>query len=154
MPPAALAANPVVRPGTRVECLAEDYPAMPSNGTRPVYVTGLGRVRYCKTCGQPEDQCRCRKAPARSAGPAALAPRDGVVRLFRERAGRKGRGVTLVVGLPDDAALLRELATSLKKLCACGGTLRGDVIELQGDVREIVLPRLESLGYRVKLAGG
>lgn len=125
----------------------------PSNGDRPVYVTGIGRVRHCKTCGLPEDQCRCRAAPASSSGPSARAPRDGVVRLFRDRAGRKGRAVTLVVGLPEDAALLRELATSLKKLCACGGTLRGDVIELQGDVREIIRPKLESLGYRVKLAG-
>lgn len=126
-----------------------------SNDPRPVYVTGIGRVRYCKTCGRPEDQCRCReeRGRARIAGPAAQQPRDGVVRLLRETKGRGGRGVTLVVGLPDDPALLRELATSLKKLCGCGGTVRGDVLELQGDVRQTIRPKLEALGYRVKVAG-
>lgn len=130
---------------------------MPTSSTsnRPVYTTGIGRIIYCTACGQPQDQCRCHAARVRSTSPAAQAPHDGVVRLFRDRAGRKGRAVTLVVGLPDDPTLLRELATSLKRLCACGGTVRGDVIELQGgDLREKIRPQLEALGYKVKLAGG
>lgn len=62
--------------------------------------------------------------------------------------------MTLVVGLPDDPALLDELARNLKKHAGVGGTVRGDVIELQGDVRQAIRPRLEALGYTVKIAGG
>lgn len=128
---------------------------MPSSSdARPVYVSGVGRIVYCRTCGQPKDQCRCRTERGREAGPAASAPRDGTVRLLRDRKGRGGKAVTLVVGLPDDPALLRELATTLKKLCGCGGTVRGDTIELQGDVRQTIQPRLQALGYSVKIAGG
>lgn len=125
-----------------------------SNGNRPAYVTGIGRISYCTTCGQPVDHCRCRAERARSAGPAARVPRDGTVRLLRDRAGRKGKAMTLVVGLPDDPELLGELARGLKKLAGVGGTVRGDVIELQGDVRAIIQPRLQALGYTVKIAGG
>ena len=124
------------------------------NDSRPVFVTGIGRVQYCKACGQPEDQCRCHTGRGgRPTGAAASAPRDGIVRLLRETKGRGGKGVTLVVGLPDDPALLRELATTLKKLAGCGGTVRGDVLELQGEVRQIIRPKLEALGYTVKIAG-
>ncbi|HEX6798531.1 MAG TPA: translation initiation factor [Ktedonobacterales bacterium] len=76
------------------------------------------------------------------------------MRLLRDRAGRKGKAMTLVVGLPDDPELLGELARGLKKLAGVGGTVRGDVIELQGDVRAIIQPRLQALGYTVKIAGG
>lgn len=126
----------------------------PPNDRRPVFVTGIGRIPYCRTCGHPKDQCRCHAArERRPAGAAASAPRDGVVRLLRETKGRGGRPVTLVVGLPDDPALLRELATTLKRLCGCGGTVRGDVLELQGEVRQTIRPKLEALGYTVKIAG-
>ncbi len=127
---------------------------MPLDNSRPVFVTGLGKLRYCKTCGQREDQCRCRAGGARAAGPAASVPRDGIVRLLRDRKGRGGKAVTLVVGLPDDPALLSELAKSLKKQCACGGTVRGDVIELQSDRREVIREMLEALGHKVRIAGG
>ena len=130
---------------------------MPSSthNSRPVYATtGISRIMYCRDCGQPEDHCRCRAARARSAGPAAQVPRDGTVRLLRDRAGRKGKAMTLVVGLPDDPTLLEELARSLKKLAGVGGTVQGDVIALQGDVRATIRPRLEALGYTVKIAGG
>ena len=127
----------------------------PTNNSRPVYTTtGIGRIIYCRDCGQPVEHCRCRVERARSTGPAAQVPRDGTVRLLRDRAGRKGKAMTLVVGLPDDPVLLDELARSLKKLAGVGGTVRGDVIELQGDVRATVRPRLEALGYTVKIAGG
>lgn len=128
---------------------------VPPNGSRPVFVSGVGRIPHCRTCGQPDDQCRCRAERGRASGPATQLPRDGIVRLLRESKGRGGKPVTLVVGLPDDPALLRELASALKKLCATGGTVRGNVIELQGgDVREKIRLRLEALGYRVRIAGG
>ena len=84
--------------------------------------------------------------------PSLNLPRDGVVRLLRDRKGRGGKTVTLVAGVP--ASLASALATDLKRLCGTGGTLRGEVIELHGDVRERIKPELERRGYTVKIAGG
>jgi len=45
------------------------------------------------------------------------------------------------------------LASELKRFCATGGTLRGDIIEIQGDQRVRLKPELERRGYQVKIAG-
>ena len=81
-------------------------------------------------------------------------PRDGVVRLLRDRKGRGGKTVTLVAGLSGSPATLAALASELKRLCGTGGTLRGELIEIQGDHRERLRSELERRGYTVKLAGG
>lgn len=79
-------------------------------------------------------------------------PDDGVVRVFREKGGRRGKTVTVVRGLP--AGELAAAATDLKRHCGAGGSVKEGAVELQGDHREKVAARLESRGYRVKLAGG
>ncbi len=112
---------------------------------RTVYSSRHGRT--CPSCGRPVKQCACRANPR--------APRgDGVVRVRREVAGRRGKPVTTITGLPlpDDA--LRELAGELKRRCGSGGTAKDGVIEIQGDHREAVIPALEAKGYTVKRAGG
>ena len=81
-------------------------------------------------------------------------PKDGVVRLLRDRKSRGGKTVTLVAGLSGTPAALNALASDLKRLCGTGGTVRGEVIEIQGDVRERIKGELERRGYTVKLAGG
>jgi len=82
---------------------------------------------------------------------AASAP---VVRVGRETKGRRGKGVTIISDLPLDETSLRELAARLKQRCGTGGTVRDGHIEIQGDQRDRLIPELESLGYRVKRAGG
>ena len=94
------------------------------------------------------------KAPSESSAPSLKLPKDGVVRLLRDRKGRGGKTVTLVAGINAPPAELNALASDLKRLCGTGGTLRGDVIEIQGDVRERIKGELERRGYTVKLAGG
>jgi translation initiation factor 1 len=81
-------------------------------------------------------------------------PRDGIVRLLRDRKGRGGKTVTLIAGLGGSPSALAALASDLKRLCGTGGTLRGDVVEIQGDHRERLRAELERRGYTVKLAGG
>jgi translation initiation factor 1 len=86
---------------------------------------------------------------------SSLAPgRDGVVRVGRETQGRRGKGVTVIVGLSLPAAALEALATELKRRCGTGGTVRDGVIELQGEHRDSVLAELSGRGYRVKRSGG
>lgn len=119
---------------------------------RPVYVTGIGRIKHCKRCGEPEDQCRCDQRPAGEIRPGV--PRDGIVRVTLDRKGRGGKGMTLIMGVPGEAAEIAALGQALKKLCASGGAVKDDVIEVQGDHRDKVIVRLTALGYRVKRVGG
>jgi translation initiation factor 1 len=116
---------------------------------RLVYSTGAGRL--CPECARPVADCRCRRSrPAQPVAPQG----DGVVRVGRETKGRKGKGVTVITGVPLAGAALEELATRLKKRCGSGGTVSGGVIEIQGDHRDTLVAELGKLGYAVKRAGG
>ncbi len=60
--------------------------------------------------------------------------------------------MTVVRGLrPGD---LQAVASDLKRRCGSGGAVKDVAVEIQGDHRATVVARLESQGYRVKLAGG
>lgn len=83
-----------------------------------------------------------------------LAALDGIVRIRRETAGRKGKGVTTVHGIPLGEEALKTLAGELKKRCGSGGSLKKGIIEIQGDHRETLKRALEEKGFQVKLAGG
>ena len=79
---------------------------------------------------------------------------DGIVRIQRETKGRKGKGVTLINGVPLAGAELKQLAKKLKQKCGTGGTIKNGVIEIQGDHRDLLLAELTQLGWKVKIAGG
>ena len=116
-----------------------------NSGSRLVYSTDGGRL--CPQCHRPVAGCVCGKdAPA--------ANGDGIVRLHRESKGRGGKAVTLIKGLPLAPVELKVLAKELKKKCGVGGALKDDVIEIQGDQRELLKAELEKKGYTVKIAGG
>ena len=118
---------------------------------RVVYDSAIGRTDRCSFCKRRLEACVC---PNRQQ--AAIPPRgDGIVRVSRDRKGRRGKTVTVVTGLPGDTAALEELAGVLKRLCGSGGTVtEAGQVEVQGDHRERVAARLTELGHRVKLAGG
>lgn len=97
--------------------------------------------------------------PETAAGPARRAASEPVrkpvtVKVGRETAGRRGKGVTMVSDLPLDEDGLRELAAALKQRCGTGGTVKDGRIEIQGDQRERLVAELEKLGYKVKRVGG
>ena len=81
-------------------------------------------------------------------------PTGGRVKVRREVAGRRGKAVTTISGVPLDDAGLRALAGRLKKRCGVGGSAKGGVIELQGDHRDTVMEVLRAEGYDAVLAGG
>jgi translation initiation factor 1 len=76
------------------------------------------------------------------------------VTVRREVAGRRGKAVTTVSGVPAADAELKELAARLKKRCGVGGSVRSGVIEIQGDHRDVVVTILTAEGYTPVLAGG
>ena len=91
------------------------------------------------------------KAPVARPAAAAGPPR---IRVGREVAGRGGKGVTVITGLPLAAAALEELAGELKRSCGAGGAVRGDRIEIQGEHRDRVLAELAKRGFEAKRSGG
>ena len=115
------------------------------DNSRLVYSTESGRL--CPQCQRPVADCVCGRDR-----PAALG--DGIVRLRRETKGRGGKAVTVVTGLPLAGAELKQLARALKQRCGVGGALKGEVLEIQGDQRELLKSELEQRGYTVKFSGG
>ncbi|TVP79397.1 MAG: translation initiation factor [Puniceicoccaceae bacterium] len=101
------------------------------------------------------------KTPA--ALPAKTPPKSrpklkskGRVEVRREKAGRGGKTVTTLKAFPTHVPLetLDSLLLKLKKMCACGGTLKDRAIELQGDVGQQVCEELTRQGYQAVRAGG
>jgi len=124
---------------------------------RIVYDSETVQPGRCPTCGKRLDRCTCDQPRRSSATPsAAIAnlPRDGIVRILRDRKGRGGKTVTVIAGLSGAPSALAKLTSELKRMCGTGGTVRGDVIEIQGDHRERLRDELTRRGYTVKLAGG
>ena len=76
------------------------------------------------------------------------------MRVGREVAGRAGKGVSVITGLPLAATELEALARRLKKLCGAGGAVRDGVIEIQGEHRDRLVAELSRLGYPARRSGG
>ncbi|AWX14577.1 stress response translation initiation inhibitor YciH [Mergibacter septicus] len=79
---------------------------------------------------------------------------DGIVRIQRQTAGRKGKGVCVISGLELDEKALTKLASELKKRCGCGGAVKDFKIEIQGNNRDLLKQLLEQKGFYVKFSGG
>lgn len=122
-----------------------------------VYSTAHGRM--CPDCGRSVSACTCRKGKASGkkagAGQQQAPPKnDGVVRVSRETKGRKGKGMTIITGVPLHPDGIKDLARELKQTCGTGGTVKNGIIEIQGDHREVLVAALQKRGWTVKRSGG
>ena len=113
-----------------------------------VYSTKVGRI--CPKCNNPIAECSCKSSKKKSV-PSNV---DGTVRVGRETKGRKGKGVTVITGLPLNEIELKFLAKELKQKCGTGGTAKDGVIEIQGEQRDKIVDLLTEKGYKVKRVGG
>ncbi|MCD6331243.1 MAG: stress response translation initiation inhibitor YciH [Thermoplasmata archaeon] len=93
----------------------------------------------CKVCGLPKELCVCEK----------IAREGQEIKITTERR-RYGKIVTIISGL-DSSVDIGDLAKELKKCCACGGTVRKNSIELQGDHKEKAKKKLEEMGFTVEV---
>jgi translation initiation factor 1 len=119
---------------------------MKNTNSRLVYSSESGRI--CPKCKNPIAGCVCSKSVA------TLPSGDGVVRVGRETKGRKGKGMTLITGVPLPTDELKKLAKELKQKCGTGGTLKDGIIEIQGDHRDALIEMLKDKGWTVKRSGG
>lgn len=83
----------------------------------------------------------------------AASGKKGRVNLRREKAGRGGKTVSVLEGISATDER-REILAIIKKQCGCGGTVKGECIEIQGDKRDEITKVLTEQGYRVVLSGG
>ena len=116
------------------------------NDSRLVYSTEFGRMHPSR--GRQSDNCKCNK------GKDNPTNRDGKIHVERSTKGRRGKGVSIIRGIPLEGAHLKALVKSLKQKCGTGGTIKNNVIEIQGDHRDILIKELNKLGYKAIKAGG
>jgi translation initiation factor 1 len=88
----------------------------------------------CPKCGLPEELCVCKDMSKRG--------QKIKVRIDRRK---YGKAVTVVDGF--DNTNLQNVSKDLKQRLACGGTVKGDKIELQGDHRQKILTALIDMGF-------
>ncbi|MEI8019894.1 MAG: translation initiation factor [Schlesneria sp.] len=108
--------------------------------------TIFDRPPHCERCDQPETDCKC---PPETARRAIVAPQRQTATLSTEKR-KKGKLVTAIRGLAAADNDLPALLTKLKNTCGAGGTIDGDMIEIQGDQTERVQKALRQLGYQVR----
>lgn len=86
------------------------------------------------------------EAPVTREAPPAAGPARAVVRI--ERKGRGGKEATIVEKLALSPPELERWTRELKQALGTGGSVDGDTIVLQGDVRARIEPLLRARGVR------
>jgi len=109
--------------------------------------TQWDRPPTCERCGEILADCDCPPPPPPER--KLTPPEKQTARLATEKR-KKGKMVTVIRGLNAAGNDLPELLARLKTACGAGGTVKDDVIEIQGKHIERVRDLLAQIGYRVK----
>ncbi|MCD6434764.1 MAG: stress response translation initiation inhibitor YciH [Candidatus Diapherotrites archaeon] len=90
----------------------------------------------CPKCGLPKNLCVCQE----------IAKEEMKIRVRVDRR-RFGKVVTMISGFSEDIDK-KELLKKMKRHFACGGTIQGDMIILQGDHRANIKEFLVKEGFK------
>lgn len=96
----------------------------------------------CDACGLPKSICVC----------SEIGKEKQKIKI-RVLKARFNKLITTVNGL-EDKEKAKELGKMLKKKLACGGTVKGNEIELQGEHRKRVKEFLIQQGFKEELIEG
>lgn len=88
----------------------------------------------CPNCGLPLQACVCKE----------ISKTEQQIEVSREKK-KFGKISTVITGFKD--VDLREIAKKLKAKLACGGTVKNNAIELQGDHKNKIKPILIEMGF-------
>jgi translation initiation factor 1 len=92
-------------------------------------------VDICPKCGLPGPACVCEE----------IAKTQQMIEIITEKR-RFGKLSTLVTGFNKDVDI-KSIAKTLKAKLACGGTIKNNIIELQGNHKNNIAKILEGLGF-------
>lgn len=94
-------------------------------------------AEVCPKCGLPQELCVCE----------TIAKEGQRIRVRKEK--RKfGKIITIIEGIDSKEIDLKDVAKKLKSKLACGGTVKKNTIELQGDHAQRVKQELIKLGFQ------
>ncbi len=90
----------------------------------------------CPTCGLSKDLCVCQE----------IAKEEQQIKV-RAVKRRFGKITTLIEGIDSKDIDIKDIAKKLKAKFACGGTFKGNTVELQGDHTSKIKDELVRLGF-------
>lgn len=67
---------------------------------------------------------------------------------------RKGKPITILEGYNGSSEDLKNLSRLLKSKLSVGGSVKNDLILIQGDYRDKIMTILQELGFKTKRVGG
>lgn len=92
----------------------------------------------CSTCGLPRELCACEQ----------IVKEQQEIKIYTVKR-RYGKIVTIIEGIKDID--LNQIAKKLKAKCASGGTIKNNLIELQGDHKKKVQLALQEIGLKAEI---
>ena len=110
-----------------------------------VYSSEHGKM--CPDCSKPIKSCTCKHE-------SSIPKSDGIVRVGKSTKGRKGKCITVITGIPLANVELKKLLKKLKQKLGTGGTIKDNIIEIQGDHINTLVDELQKQGYKAKRSGG
>ena len=90
----------------------------------------------CSQCGLPKELCVCE----------TIAKESQKIKVYIVKK-KFGKKYTLVEGIDSKDISLKDLTKRLKNQFACGGSVKNNIIELQGDHKQKVKAILIELGF-------
>jgi len=94
-------------------------------------------MENCPVCGLPNDLCVC----------LSLEAEEEKIKVRVERR-RYNKPATIIEGIDGKHHNLNEIAKTLKRKLACGGSIKDGKIILLGDHRHVVPEILSKLGFK------
>jgi translation initiation factor 1 len=92
-------------------------------------------MEICPKCGLPEQACVCEQ----------IVKSSQKIKVTTDKK-RYGKIVTVVTGL-GSGINIKQVTKDLKNKLACGGTYKGNKIELQGDHKKKIKELMVKLGF-------
>jgi len=96
-------------------------------------------MEICPKCGLPIPACVC----------SEIGKSEQKIKISTEKI-KYGKIITLVSGFNKDIDI-KTIAKELKQYLACGGTIKNEVIELQGGHTSRIKKALVKLGFNEEL---
>jgi len=92
-------------------------------------------MEICPKCGLPKQACVCEQ----------IVKNLQKIKITSDKK-RYGKIVTIITGFENEIDV-KNIAKNLKNELACGGTYKGNIIELQGDHKKKIKETLVKMGF-------